>query len=147
VDVGGQLVEEGVAIPRKDATGASYASKARAAEKAEVGRYAYRHLSWFWANSTPLFATIVQPTSGLRLPLAIAMVTTARIEAGYLHRKSVVLLPTGPTKLQYYLVAVRTNGGELTIVTRPMAGNRLVTHVWRWDGHAYQLQRVTAASP
>jgi endonuclease YncB( thermonuclease family) len=138
-DVNARLVADGVMLSRTEAGQTPYGREAAFARELKTGTYAFRRLSWFWANSTPLYARTLSPVSGLELPFAIAAVHPARCEAGYLVGREVALLPTGEQKLQSHVVNVAAAGPELTITMVPVIGARFVTVVWRWDGAAYRL--------
>jgi hypothetical protein len=142
-DLNALLVCEGVAVARGEGTSLPYAADQEAARVARVGRHAYRGaLAAFWANSAPLYAATITPSTGVSLPFAVARVNLARIEAGYLTPRGVVLLPMGGAKLQYHLVRVLAKGADLSITTQGIGGGASPTLRWRWDGMVYQvLQR------
>lgn len=139
-DLNGQMIREGVAQPLKEGDQVPYRAAAEEAARRGIGRYAYRQVAWFWANSTALYALTISPAPGVRFPLAIAMVNPSRIEAGYLYEGRIVLLPTEKFRLGPAVVEVISDGGELTIVTRSL-GLSTVTMRWRWEGDRYRFLR------
>ena len=141
-----EIVHEGAGLPRKEGQVVPYRAAEVEARKMQIGRYAYRPLAGFWANSTPVYAATLRPAAGVSLPFAVAMVNPARVEAGYLGPKGVVLLPTGETKLRYYLLKVEANGPELRMIMRGMGESPSVAFVWRWDGATYRFIRAASRS-
>lgn len=139
-DLNGQMVREGVALPLKEGTQVPYQAEAAEAARRGMGRHAYRHVAWFWANSTAMYALTVAPAAGLRVPLAIAMVNPSRIEAGYLYQGRVTLLPTEKFRMGVHVVEVIPSGPDLTIVTKS-AGLSTVIIRWRWNGDRYEFVR------
>jgi hypothetical protein len=141
-----EIVREGAALPRKEGQVVPYRAEEVEARTMQVGRYAYRPLASFWANSTPLYARTLRPGPGVLIPFAVAMVNPTRIEAGYLGPKGVVLLPTSSTKLKYYLLKVEAKGPELRVVMRGIGESTPVAFVWRWDGSTYLFIQTTPQS-
>jgi hypothetical protein len=138
-DLNAQIVREGAALALPEGTAVPYKAQALEAQRAGVGRHAYRHVAWFWANSRAMYAITATPAPGVRLPVAIAMVGMTRVEAGYLFNGRVILLPTGTLRLGSSVVEATSRGPDLTFVMKALGGARTQTLRWRWDGKAYQL--------
>jgi hypothetical protein len=142
-DLNAQIVREGGALALQEGQSTPYRAQALEAQRAAVGRYAYRHVAWFWTNSRAMYALTTHPAQGMRVPVAIAMVGMTRIEAGYLTGSSVSLLPTGSLRLGSTVVAVSSRGPDLTLVMKSLGGMRTQTFRWKWDGKAYRLVEAT----
>jgi hypothetical protein len=142
-DLNAQVVREGVAVALTEGATVPYQTEAADARRREIGRYAFRHVAWFWANSRPMYALTAIPASGTKVPVAIAMVGMTRIEAGYFFNGRVVLLPTGMLRLGSSVVDVSSRGPDLTFVMKSLGGVRTQILRWHWDGKAYQLTEAT----
>jgi hypothetical protein len=138
-DLNAQIVREGAALAVAEGSSTPYRPQATDAQRDRIGRHAYRHVAWFWANSTALYALTATPAPGISLPVAIARVGMTRVEAGYLHAGRVILLPTGSLHLGSAVVEVTSRGPDLTFVLKALGGARTQTLRWHWDGTVYQL--------
>lgn len=142
-DLNAQIVREGVGLAIPEGNSTPYRAQALEAQRASIGRYAYRHVAWFWANSGAVYALTATPAPGMRLPVAVARVGITRIEAGYLLNGRVVLLPTGSIRLGPSVVEATSRGPDLSFVMKSHGGVRTQTLRWRWDGKGYQLLEAT----
>jgi hypothetical protein len=141
------MVREGAALPITEGDHTPYPTEAAEAQRRVIGRYAYCEVAWFWANSTPIYALTATPGPGIRLPVAVAMVSASRIEAGYLLNKRVVLLPAGSTRLGPIVADFASRGPDLTLVMKSWARLSTLRWHWRWDGKAYQLVQAEETRP
>jgi hypothetical protein len=146
-DLNAQLVREGAALPNTEGDRTPYRTEAAEAQRRMIGRYAYRQVAWFWANSTPIYALTATPAPGVRVPIAIAMVSATRIEAGYLLNKRVVLLPTGSVRLGPIVADFVSRGPYLRLVMKSWARLSTLRWHWRWDGKAYVLVQAEETRP